>query len=141
LVAFVHVSLAAWWIGALWLLRHACRTLPDHLVTLLRRFSSQAFLAVGAMIFVGFALIVALVTWEELPSLTDYQRNLALKLLLVVAVIGVAIFNKVVLTTRIVGGDATAIATLRKSINVELALIGAVLIATAVMTTYTSPHD
>jgi hypothetical protein len=47
-VAFLHVSLAAWWVGSLWVLRDACTRLkPEAVAGLVLRFSALAFGLVG----------------------------------------------------------------------------------------------
>jgi putative copper export protein len=139
---FVHASAAAWWIGSLLLLRIACEKLEiATLDILVRRFSMLATQLVGALVIAGMLLIYALVGFESLPSLSAYERNLGIKLAIVALVLGIAGYNKYRLTPRLVRGDATAARSLKTMINIELAVIGAILVATAILTTYSSPHD
>lgn len=142
LFAFIHASAAAWWIGSLWLLRRAClRSEPANAVQLVRRFSALATRFIAVLAVAGALLIYALVDLSTLPALSAYQRNLAIKLALVVAVLALASYNKFRLTPRLLDGDASATNALRRSIDIELLIIGAILIATAITTTYTSPHE
>jgi len=142
LFASLHTAAAAWWIGSLWILRHTCErdslAVATHLVT---RFSTLAVRVVGVLVVTGITLIYSLVDFSTFPALSDYQKNLLGKLALVVAVLSLATYNKFRLTPRLNEGDGTAQESLRRMIDFELIIIGAVLIATAVTTTYTSPHE
>lgn len=141
LVAFLHISLAAWWFAALWALRDACARMDPAVVTMLvPRFSAIAFGLVGGLIVAGLLLVGSLVEFDNDPWLSGYGQLLALKLGLVSVVLALASYNKIRLTARLVSGDALAISSLRKMIGAELVGIGAVLAATAILTTYTSPH-
>lgn len=142
LVAFVHVSLAAWWLASLWLLRDACIRLEfAALAALVRRFSVIAFGLVGGLVIAGLLLIGALVEFDRDPWLSGYGQLLALKVSLAAVALTLAIHNKARLTGRLMAGDTAAIRLLRRMISAELICIGAVLVATAILTTYTSPHQ
>lgn len=139
--AFVHTSIAAWWIGSLWILRHACVAHRSaELAKLVRRFGALAARMIGVLAISGLLLIYALVRFETLPALSPYENNLARKLLLVAVVLALAAYNRFRLTPRLLGGNPKTKTSLRKIVEVELVLIGLILIATAVTTTYTSPH-
>jgi putative copper export protein len=142
LAAFVHVSAAAWWVGSLWLLRFACAHLELAMVAaLVQRFSSIAMFLVGALVIAGLLLLVALVDFARHPLLKPYGQIFVVKLGVVVLVLGLASYNRFRLTPRLLAGDRTAVASLRQMINSELAAIGAILVSTAILTTYTSPLD
>jgi|HigsolmetaAR201D_1030396.scaffolds.fasta_scaffold04084_5 putative copper export protein len=138
MLAAVHVAVIAWWVGALLVLRRAC-ALGDDVRTLLRRFSKLALGAIGALVAAGVILVLTLIDFTE--GFTPYVRNLAAKLAIVAIVLGLAAYNRFVLTRDIEAGDATAITRLARAIEVELGLIGAVLVVTSIMTTFTSPHE
>ena len=141
-VAVVHVSLAAWWVGSLYCLRQACaRWQFDRLVTVVTRFSSLAFVLTGSLVIAGLVLIMILVDFSNDPWLLPYGQILGAKLCIVGVVLGLAGYNRRRLTPRLLASDSTAVKTLHRTINVELALIAAVLAVTAILTTYTSPHD
>jgi putative copper export protein len=142
LVAFLHVSVAAWWLGSLWLLRYECtRGAFSDVTDVLQRFSRIATLAVGALAIAGVLLIMILVDFSRDPWLTPYGRMLAVKLGIAAIVFALAAHNRYRLTPRVLAGDTAATASLRKTIAVEFALIGAILIVTAFLTTYLSPHE
>jgi putative copper export protein len=141
-VAVVHVSMAAWWLGSLLYLRRGCAQWPfDRLVAVLARFSSLAFVLTGALVIAGLVLVIILVDFSNDPWLTPYGWILGAKLCVVAALLAIAGYNRRRLTPRLLAGDSTAVSALHTTIRVELALIAAVLIITAILTTYTSPHD
>ena len=141
LIVFVHASAAGWWIGSLLLLRFACQQLNLSVVAqVVRRFSVLAVALVGGLVIAGLLLIRALLNFNG-SSLSAYEQILAIKIGIATVVLGVAAYNKLQLTPRLVAGDATARLSLRTSINVELALIGVVIAVTAILTTYTSPPE
>lgn len=139
-VAALHVGLAGWWLSALVAMRRAGARDSSTAVSLVRRFSALAILAVGALILAGGLLIAVLVEFSPF-ELTTYVRNLAIKLAVVAAVLALASYNKFVLTARVLANDAGALLKLRRAIDAELVLVVCVLIATAIMTTYSSPHE
>jgi copper resistance protein D len=140
-LALVHTTAAAWWIGCLWMLRHACAAGRAHeLSNLVLRFSSRALVVVGGLVLAGVLLIVVLVDITEPGWFDEYERLLVLKVGLAIVALSIALFNKVRLTPRL-GADAAGPRALQRSISMELAAIGAVLIATAILTTFASPYE
>lgn len=140
LVAFLHVSVASWWVGSLWLLRHACgRLAVVDVAQLVRRFSAIATSLIGGLAITGLVLIRVLVDFANDPWLLPYGQILAVKIGLVLVVLTLAGYNKLRLTPRLLVGDSTAAAALRRMIGAELALIGAILVVTVILTTYSSP--
>jgi putative copper export protein len=142
LVAFAHASAAAWWIGSLWLLRYACAQsqLPE-IIEVVTRFSAIATRLVGALVIAGLLLILILVGFVELPQLTPYEQILVVKLGMAAVVLAVASYNRFRLTPRLAIGDATALASLRRAILAEFIVIGGIVMTTAILTTYTAPHQ
>jgi len=142
LVAVLHVSVAAWWLGSLHFLRERCAHAQfAQLVALVTRFSAIAFILVGTLVIAGLVLILILVDFSTDPWLTPYGWILGAKLCGVGAVLAVASYNRRQLTPRLLAGDRSAVSALRSSLNAEVALIAVVLAITAILTTYTSPHD
>ncbi len=141
LVAFLHVSAAGWWLGALLLLAPACQSLaiPD-LLLLVRKFSAMAMAIVAGLALAGTFLVTVLVNFDRAPWQSAYVQTLATKIGLAVCVLGLAAFNKFSLTPRLQDGAPGAIRALQASIGLEVILISTVLAATAILTTYTSPH-
>ncbi len=142
LFVFVHASAAAWWAGSLCLLLYACENFEFIAIAgLVRKFSQLATYVVGGLVMAGLLLIYVLVGFQAFPSLSNYEKYLALKLAVVAFVLALACYNKFRLTPRLLLGDRTAVSELRKMIGIELIAIAIVLIVTAVLTTYTSPHE
>lgn len=140
-VATAHVATGAWWLGALLLLRPACRTCsPDELQKLVRRFSVQAMIVVGGLVLAGVALILTLVDFNHSGWSSPYAQVLVVKLAFAASVLGLAAYNRFRLTPDLCAEDGRAIVSLRRSIAAEIFLIIGVLAATAALTTYTSPH-
>lgn len=142
IVAFLHVSLAAWWVGSLCVLRGACSSSePAALATLVLRFSRIAFALVGGLVIAGLLLIGTLVEFDRDPWLSGYGQLLAVKIGLASVALALASYNKIRLTARLAHADPLATRSLRRMIGAELVCIGAVLVTTAILTTYTSPHE
>ena len=139
-LAAIHVAIVGWWLSSLLVLRKSCDAAPGAAVHLVRRFSLLAVIAIAVLVIAGGLMILGLVDVAAF-EFTPYVRNLAIKLAIVVVVFAVAAYNKFALTARVLAGDVAALRALRRSIDVELVLIAAVLIATAIMTTFTSPHE
>ena len=141
-VAFLHVSLAAWWVGSLWVLEDACTRLkPEAVAALVLRFSAIAFGLVGGVVIAGLLLIGTLVEFDRDPWLSGYGQLLAAKVGIATVALVLASYNKLRLTSRVAAGDTIAIKSLRTMLGAELVCIGAVLVTTAILTTYTSPHQ
>ena len=96
---------------------------------------------IGGLLIAGIVLVFVLVDFARRPWLTPYVELLAFKIGLVVVVLGIASYNKFRLTPRLTAGDPAAVAELRKMIDVELVVIAAVLMTTAILTTYLSPQE
>jgi putative copper resistance protein D len=142
IVACLHVSLAAWWVGSLWILRDACSGKDStKAAALVSRFSAIAFGLVGGLIIAGLLLIGALVDFSSDPWLSNYGQLLAVKIGIALIALALASFNKFRLTLRLQTGALPALHALRRMIGAELVCIGLVLVTTAILTTYTSPHD
>jgi copper resistance protein D len=142
LVGFLHVSAAAWWVGSLWCLSAASvRSNPPTVAALVHRFGVLATGLVGGLVVAGLVLVLLLTKLEDLPNLSGYEQFLAVKICVVAIVLGIAAYNRFRLTPRVRSGDSGAVPALRRMITVELAAIAVVLIVTALMTTYTSPHE
>ena len=134
-----HGALAAFWLGSLVALYVLLRHDPAAALPALRRFSSLAVGGVAALLAagVGFAAL-------QLGSLADvtqtpYGRLILLKAALLASLLALAATNRFVLTPRLARGAADATAQLRRSVAIEVALVVAVLVATAVLA-QTSPH-
>ncbi|MEL6598051.1 MAG: CopD family protein [Pseudomonadota bacterium] len=137
----VHMLGLAFWVGAFAPLTRAARvgSVADagHLA---HEFGAKALWIVGALIVAGAALLATLGVASPQALGTPYGQTFALKLAFFVGVIGLAAFNKLRLTPALLAGDISAPDRLRRSIRVEAALVVAVLLTTATLTTVTSPQ-
>lgn len=140
LMAAVHVAIAGWWVASLIAMERVCRSGDGAMAAdIVLRFSK---IAVGAIIMLIVAGIVLIATLVALPiTLTPYLLTLGAKLGIAMLVFALAAYNKFRLTPRVLRGEANAVRSLRIAIDLELALILAVLIATTLMTTYNAPEE
>jgi putative copper export protein len=142
LIVMAHATAAAWWVGSLGLLRHACVHWTDtEVAALVQRFSVLAVRVIGGLAMAGLLLIAVLVDFSREPWITPYVRLLASKLGIVLLVLAIAAYNRFRLTPWVLAGNREARRKLSRSVAMELVLIGVVLAVTAVLTTYTSPHE
>jgi copper transport protein len=123
---FLHGVSLAFWIGALLPLAFAMRGPRERAVGMLMRFSRAIPFAVAALLASG--LLLAIIQLERLDALwsTDYGRVLAIKLALVVALLLLALWNRLWLTPRI-DNYGRARRLMRRSIFAELALAVVIL--------------
>jgi copper transport protein len=141
LMAGIHISLAGWWLASLVAMAAACRSEPVAAVAaLVERFSKLAVGAIVLLIVAGGVLIASLVEWP-LAAVSPYIATLGAKLMIVALLLALASYNKFRLTPRLLVRESTAVSALRRSIDVELLLIAAVLVATTLMTTYNAPSE
>lgn len=124
---WVHgVSLAVW-IGALVPLAIAVGSKGDSAPATLRRFSRAIPPAVVALLISGVALAAIELGRVDALWQSDYGRVLIGKLALVLGLLGLALWNRVRLTPRLLAGEAAAVRTMRASIFAELMLVIAIL--------------
>lgn len=133
----VHLLTAAFWVGALAPLARAVH-LPDG-AALLHRFGTVASVTVAVLISVG--LIFA---WLMIGSLTGllttaYGWILILKLAVVTALMSLAAMNKWQLVPALASGVPGAADRLHRSIQFEAVAVLLILIATATLTSITTP--
>lgn len=138
-VLLVHVSIVAYWVGALWPLYRASRLEPASAVArLLTAFSRVAIWWVPVIAVAGVAMAVGLLSGLaallQPYGLLLLGKALAFALLLVLAAV-----NRLRLTPAIARGEAVALGTLRGTLLAEYLLLLAALAATAVMSGAYSP--
>ena len=133
----LHLLAVAYWIGALVPLRRAAKHKDG--AALLHRFGTIATGVVGLLVAVGvsFAWFVSGSATALLG--TAYGWTLLAKVALVSALIGLAALNKLRLVPALANGDLSAAPALRRSIAWEAAVVTLVLVATAMLTTITTP--
>ncbi|MCD0415638.1 copper resistance protein CopC/CopD [Rubrivivax sp. JA1024] len=123
---WVHGVSLALWIGALLPLAIAIGK-RDTAPATLRRFSRAIPLAVVALLISGVALAAIELGTVDALWQSDYGRVLLGKLALVLGLLGLALWNRVRLTPRLMAGNGAAVRTMRASIFAELMLVIAIL--------------
>lgn len=133
----VHVLAVAFWIGALAPLYRAA-ALPEG-AALLHRFGRLATVAVAALIVAGvaFAWLVSGSPTALLASAWGW--TLLAKLAGVAGLLTLAALNRWRLVPALAAGEGGAIRALRRSIAIEGLIVALVLLATATLTTVTTP--
>lgn len=142
LLAAAHLSTAGWWLGGLLQVRQACSMLgAEPLAALVRRFSRQALLVVGAMVASGAILVFVLVSPTLEAWSTPYARTLALKIAAATGALAIANTNRTRFLPRLEAGQPGAARRLGRAVCLEIVLLAGTLAVTAWLTTYHSPYD
>jgi putative copper resistance protein D len=133
----LHLLAAAFWIGALLPLRHAVDQ-PEG-ARLLHRFGNVASLTVALLVVVG--LIFAWLMTGSFSNLlsTAYGWTLLAKLSVVSGLMALAALNKWRFVPALAPGTPVAVRHLRRSIQIEAMAVLLILIATATLTSITTP--
>ena len=133
----LHLLAAAFWIGALLPLRHAVGQ-PEG-ARLLHRFGNVASLTVALLVVVG--LIFAWLMTGSFSNLlsTAYGWTLLAKLGVVSGLMALAALNKWRFVPALASGTPTAVPHLRRSIQIEAIAVLLILMATATLTSITTP--
>jgi putative copper resistance protein D len=142
-VQFAHLLAGGAWFGGLWPLaaslgaarRAAAAAALRQAQKTVWRFSSMGSSAVIVILVTGIANSAFLVGKPAGLLATAYGQVLLAKAALVLGMIGVAAYNKIVLTPRLEGDDPLALAGLGRSVVAEQALGFCVLAAAAVLGT------
>ena len=133
----LHLLAAAFWIGALLPLRHAVGQ-PEG-ARLLHRFGNVASLTVALLVVVG--LIFAWLMTGSFSNLlsTAYGKTLLAKLGVVSGLMALAALNKWRFVPALASGTPAAVPHLRRSIQIEAIAVLLILLATATLTSITTP--
>nr|WP_222531892.1 copper resistance protein CopC [Azospirillum sp. 412522] len=128
----LHGVMAAYWSGALWPLSMVLRLEPPaEAARLVRRFSRLAIGAVALLAGAGIVLSGIQLRSVEAILSSGYGRLWACKMLTVLFLLGLAAWNRQFLTPAFERGSGQAVRFLRRSIAVEIAAAGIVLLLTA----------
>ncbi len=133
----LHLLAAAFWVGALVPLRRAA--LARKGADLLHFFGNVAVFGVAILIIAGTSL-----AWLLSGSVTElfgtaYGLALLLKVAIVAVLLGFAAFNKVRLVPDLRAEKPGSIHALRRSISMEILVVVVILLATATITSVTTP--
>ncbi len=133
----LHLLAAAFWVGALLPLRKAALTPTG--ADLLHHFGNVAAYGVAVLIVVGAAL--AWLLSGSLAALfgTAYGLVLLVKVVIVSALLGIAALNKLKLVPALRAEQHDATIALRRSISMEMMAVVLILLATATLTSVTTP--
>ena len=133
----LHLLASAFWIGALLPLRHAVGQ-PEG-ARLLHRFGNVASLTVALLVVVG--LIFAWLMTGSFSNLlsTAYGKTLLAKLGVVSGLMALAALNKWRFVPALASGTPAAVPHLRRSIQIEAIAVLLILLATATLTSITTP--
>ena len=137
LLAF-HLGGIAFWLGALLPLRRMCVVAPETgltgLAAVADRFGRLAQLVVSGLVAAG--LIYAALLLGSMTALltTGYGLALVVKILLVGALIWLASRNRLRIVPALVDGDASAVAALRRVVELEILLVLAILVMSGLLT-------
>lgn len=133
----LHLLAAAFWIGAFLPLRHAVGQ-PEG-ARLLHRFGNVASLTVALLVVVG--LIFAWLMTGSFSNLlsTAYGKTLLAKLGVVSGLMALAALNKWRFVPALASGTPAAVPHLRRSIQIEAIAVLLILMATATLTSITTP--
>ena len=137
LLAF-HLGGLAFWLGALLPLRRMCVVAPEtgsqSLAAIADRFGRLAQVIVSGLVAAG--LIYAALLLGSMTALltTGYGLVLVVKILLVGALLWLASRNRLRIVPALVDGDASAVAALRRVVELEILLVLAILVMSALLT-------
>lgn len=126
-MVFLHMAGLLFWIGALCPLAMLLRTPADAAATALARFSRGIPYAVAPLVVSGVTLAIVQMGAPGPAWLGGYGVILAMKLGLLVALFGLALWNRLALTRPALAGEARARRQLRRSIGAEMALVLVIL--------------
>jgi putative copper resistance protein D len=138
---FVHIAAVAFWFGSLLPLRCiAVRETSVSAGSIVEGFSRLAVKLVPLLAVAGIALAILLMgTWSNLA--TPYGRLILLKVVLFTVVMLLAALNRWRYGPALASGAPRAVTAFCAATGAEIILIGAVMVATAVLTASYSPES
>jgi copper resistance protein D len=140
LLLCMHLLCGAFWLGALGPLLIAARDGSDREAALLAsRFGKLALGVVVLLLGAGAGVLWTLLGDAAQFWSSDYGRMMAVKLLIVAALLSIAAVNKLYLTPKLLSGDAKALIQFRRSVKTEMVLGALILLITAAFTTIAGP--
>jgi putative copper export protein len=140
LLLCLHLLCAAFWLGALpplWIIATGAN--KSQIAAAASRFGKLAVRVVALMIAAGASLLLMLIGSAAQFWASDYGRMMAIKLLAVAVLLSLAAWNKLILTPRLLQGDARAVSKFRHALLAEIGVGALILSITAAFTTLTGP--
>jgi len=140
-VVGVHLLATAFWIGAFRpLLLSTGQLSAADSGALMQRFSNFAVPAVIVVLISGTAISLKQLGSPAKLFDNDYGTVLLTKIILVLVIVGIAAFNKINLTPRLIANDVAGVSKIRRTITLELMLYVIVLAAASALTVTTPPR-
>jgi putative copper resistance protein D len=140
LLLCLHLLCAAFWLGALAPLLITARDRNNsQIAAVASRFGKSALGVVAVLVGAGASLLWTLIGDAAQFWSSDYGVMMAIKLLIVAALLGIAALNKLHLTPRLLHGHAKAFIQFRRTVRTEMVLGALILLITATFTTLTGP--
>jgi copper resistance protein D len=140
LLLCLHLSCAAFWLGALAPLLIVARGgSHSQFAAIAVRFGKIALGLVALLLSAGTLLLWTLIQNAAPFWSSDYGHLMLLKLQSVAVLLGLAGFNRLYLTPRLLQARANAVHRFRRSIQAEMVLGMLILLLTAAFTTLTGP--
>jgi copper resistance protein D len=140
LLLCLHLLCAAFWLGALpplWIIATGAH--EPQIAAAAARFGKLALRVVAVLLAAGASLLLMVIGSAGQFWASDYGRMMAIKLLAVVALLGLAAWNKLALTPGLLRGDTRAMVKFRRSLLAEMSIGALILLTTAAFTTLTGP--
>ena len=136
----LHLLCVAFWLGALAPLLITARDRNEsQIAAVAARFGQWALGVVVLLLGAGAGLLWTLIGNAAPFWSSDYGRMMAIKLLMVAALLGIAAMNKLYLTPGLLRGQARAFVLFRRAVQAEMVLGALILLITATFTTVTGP--
>nr|WP_281494012.1 CopD family protein [Jannaschia sp. S6380] len=132
-----HLLAAAFWVGSLAPLHRAAAKGEN--AALLHRFGTIASGTVAILVIVGVSFAWLMIGSPTGLFGTAYGWTLIIKIAVVTGLLGLAARNKLRLVPALASGAPSASARLRRSIRMEIIIVALILLATATLTSITTP--
>jgi putative copper resistance protein D len=139
LLLCLHLLCAAFWLGALpplWVVVAGGN--EPQIAAAATRFGMLALRVVALLLAAGASVLLMLISPAQLLT-SDYGRLMSIKLLAVAALLGLAAWNKLHLTPRLLGREKRAVVLFRRSLAAEISVGTFILMITAAFTSWTGP--
>ena len=140
LILCLHLLCAAFWLGALaplWVIAGGGN--EQQISASAARFGMLALRVVALLLAAGASLLWMLISDASQFWRSDYGYMMAAKLISVALILGLAAWNKLSLTPRLLKRHPGAIKSFRRSVSAEIFLGALILTITAALTTLSGP--
>ena len=136
----LHLLCAAFWLGALpplWII--AAGGNEAQIAAAAARFGKLAVMVVALLLAAGVSLLWLFIAAADNFWSSDYGGMMAIKLLAVAGILGLAALNKLKLTPKLLSRHPGAVASFRRSVLGEIFIGALILSITAALTTLSGP--